>query len=378
MSDLNTEDLDVNSDRGFLAAVARAAEVEIPEGQLDRASETDRSISTGLETVEEGSAREDRSRDEQGRFAPVAPPEDTEAEGAAPEEEVEEEAGDDVATRLAAIERERDEAQSLIGRQGNELGQSRQENQELRERLARIEGMLQSRSEAPAQLPVADDSTIEGLENLYASNGARNMMDWVINNRPDLIEAAEEVWAADDPLEASGFRARRVAIETAQRFGQPAPQPQATAPDPRLQQVLQREESRNLYETIRAASGEDWSAVKDHLVETMKELPSFVQKEITNPSSAETREEAITHLLSSAKVRAIRTATDTAQAREREAALERKKGARVASGSLRQVPERKPEDVGSMSKEERTKAFHDLLLSTPSTSVADGLTYSGR
>jgi hypothetical protein len=149
--------LDPDSDAGFAARLAQKVqgddvtdEAKAAIASLDKG---DRSVQAGLQE-----SAPTTPRDDQGRFAPAAQESEEEEEGAAPDEEEQEE--DDPIARfieqhgdekeaVAAALREKEEAQSLIGRQGNELGETRKREQELAERLARLEGRLEATPAGP-------------------------------------------------------------------------------------------------------------------------------------------------------------------------------------------------------------------------------------
>jgi hypothetical protein len=80
----------------------------------------------------------------------------------------------DADAALAALVKERENAQSLIGTQGNKLGELQRQFDQLQ---GYVEG-LGNQQETP-DLPLVNDETVEGLESLYEQQGARGMMGWV-------------------------------------------------------------------------------------------------------------------------------------------------------------------------------------------------------
>ena len=142
------EVFDVNTDEGFNQALAAQTGRELSSEQLETLQGSDRSVSSGLEIPSESTQQ---PRDEQGRFAPAAPPEPEVVEGAAPEaapaqddpfSSIYEKLSPEEQQEIERVRQEAANAQSLIGKQGNEVG-------ELREKLARIEGRLEATPPVP-------------------------------------------------------------------------------------------------------------------------------------------------------------------------------------------------------------------------------------
>lgn len=368
----------VDSDAGFTAALARQAGVEIPEGQLEELESQDRTIAAGLTTEESP-----RPRDDSGRFA-KREPESEAQEGAAPVEEertdadpdlsafLEQHGGDSQAALAAALKEAR-EAQSLIGRQSAEVNEARQ----LRERMARLEGMLETRDAAPqappAAPPVVDDNTIAGLEQLYDQHGPNKMIEWVASNRPDLLDAAEEVWHSYDPLNAARYAARRAALEAQFSAQSAAPQP-----DNRVADLLRERQMGEMIAQVRQATpAGEWTLVKEHIIPTFQDAatPDVIKNMIVSDDPA-TQKQGLDVLVQLAKARVVAQATSQAGAEREAANSEAKRAAQVATGSLRPAQERQP--AGQGTREERIKSFQEMILGAETTSVRDGLTYGSR
>lgn len=383
MADVADGQVDPNED--FQAALAQAAGVEATE-QTEK--DVDTSVSAGLT----GLTEETQQRDEGGRFAPAATDSGEKTPAAVPEEgqtaEGEETTVDpavaswlqqhdgDAEAALAALVKEREHAQSLIGTQGNKLG-------EMERQLAELQGYVSAlgqNAEPVPDLPLANDDLVEGLETLHEQRGARGMMEWVIEHRPDLIDTAEQVWAAEDPVTAAGFRARREAFQVL------GSQEAAAAPptlDPVLESMRQERALGDTIDQVRAElaiSDEDWAAVRDQITPAFEDdsTPSLIRNAVVSNDPTQ-QYEGMKNLMQVARSRALAasTASATEQASTAAAAqaAERKQAARVATGSLRPAGAATPgQPAAEMSKEDRTKAFHEALLKTEVTSVADGLT----
>lgn len=370
-------DLDVNSPGGFQAALAKQAGVEIPEG-AQAPSDTD--VASGLTTVEESA--DGQPRDERGRFAPAAPSSEESGQGAAPAEGQREEGeqldpelaallerhdGDPVAA-LRALNEEARNAQSLIGRHSAEVG-------EMREKLARLEGRMEEQSRVPRT--VAPTLNSESLVDLVADRGGRHAVLELIQAGHDeaTIERAFQTWAEydDTPYEALAARQdyRMAMLEFENEQQQPG-QPQV---DPTLAEIKRE---RQLGAAVAAAkqgiSDAEWSAIKDHLIPAFsdEQTPEIIKNAVVS-DDPQTQLQGITALVQIARGRAIAAATTQANQERTEQVKQTKRAVQVGSGSLRPVQKRQPEEP--QNREERIKSFHEALLRTETTSVADSLTF---
>jgi hypothetical protein len=391
MPDVQEGLTDVDSDAGFLAALAGAAGVEVSEERLAAAESEDRSVSAGLTDGLTSDEKNDQPRDEKGQFAssePVAPessegePEAEPVQGQPVEGEPEldpavtrllEQNGGDAAKALAALAAEHANAQSFIGKQSQEV-------RDARERLARMEGQLETLMESgssPSELPLlgADDQTVEQLEGLYERFGARGMMERVIEARPELIDTAIEVWHADDPLAAQRFAVR---YDSALAEGTRATQAAEPAVDPVMDGIRQQAVFAQAVDSARASLSipeTEWSAIRDQVIPAFEDPSTspLIKNAVVSDDPA-TRQQGMEALLQAARTRAISAvsaeATAQAAAAAATAAAERKQAATVTTGSLRPA-ERQPGE--EMTTEERTKKFHESLLGTETTSVEEGL-----
>ncbi len=373
MSDREGGELDPNSDVDFNTMLAELVGTELTSEQRETLEGSDRTVSKGLTTEESTTT---------SAVTPV------ESEGAAPAEAEQQEAstpdpvttllekhGGDAAAALAAQIKETQEAQSLIGRQGAELGNLRP----LQDKIAELEGRFAEREAAqtaPAALPWVDAQTSEAIDSMVSEQGGRSAMEWVATNRPDLIEPTIDAWVASGDPSALRYVARYEANLAAAGNAQ-AGEAQAATADPRLESlVVERSISTALDKAREGMSEGVWEAVKPYLTEQMGAVPETIQQMVVSPD-AQTQLEGVKIVLELAKGRAIADATSKASAETQNASVEAKKKAMVATGSLRPVAEGKPLSAES-STEERTQAFHEALLATETTSVRDGLTYGNR
>jgi len=162
-------------------------------------------------------------------------------------------------------------------------------------------------------------------------------------------------------------------------MAQGAGQPQS---DPVLDQMRAREQFSMLTEGARQQLGisdEAWPQVRDHVVEAFNDPQTspLIKNAIISPDP-QTQFQGMIEIVRNAHGRAMNQQQQSAEAQAaNESASEaeqRKLAAQVATGSLRPAaPEGK--SVQDMSSEERVALFKQSLLSAPSTSVADGLTF---
>jgi hypothetical protein len=280
--------LDPDSDAGFAARLAQKVqgddvtdEAKAAIASLDKG---DRSVQAGLQE-----SAPTTPRDDQGRFAPAAQESEEEEEGAAPDEEEQEE--DDPIARfieqhgdekeaVAAALREKEEAQSLIGRQGNELGETRKREQELAERLARLEGRLEATpapTSAPPQISRDDlDEWIAG-ENADGSGGKDAFL-WAAENDPRLIPAVFDIWGQYDAHKAAVTQVRYeqnlLRTEGGEGRQESAAQP---AQDPILARMHAQERFESSLDEARSTlNDKDWELIKPHMVEAMEHAPEAV------------------------------------------------------------------------------------------------------
>lgn len=379
---------DPNSEAGFLEALAGQAGGTVTDEQRQAATDTDRNVEAALET----DADREQKRDESGRFvkdepatpaaAEETPPSDEEAPADSENPELDallEKYDGDAVAALAAIDKERREAQSLIGRQAAEVSESRQ----LREELAEMRGRMEEMSRARQQ-PTGDPfgnvtaDTVDRLETLYAERGGIAMMSQLANRNAsdDMIEAALEVWKEDEPFEAARFASR---MDFIQQFGV-APEdagaeetPAATQQQAQTPAVASPEQIAASVQAVKQTLGQEWVIVGKEVFPAFQEAHPSIQNMVVSEDPA-TREAGINTLAQLARARVI------SSARETPATAGATKGSTgiVAGGS--NPPGRTPQRASGAApteeeREERIDAFRKEILSAETTSVADGFTY---
>lgn len=364
----------VNSEAGFEAALAaKTGRTEELEGREPTVST---SIAEGL--VEAGTTA---ARDEQtGRFTPAGEEqegeEETPAEGEE-QEEVEDEGlspevqsllekhdGDAEAALAEALERHKN-AESLIGRQGNDLGK-------LREELAELRGEVKAQRElAPAAQQQAQPMSSEDLEEMVAEHGGQAVALWAVNNRPDLYDRVHRIWRVDEPDDAADFRLEYKLLQQRQELQAAQAATGTQQPD---EWVAAQKQQATINATLGAVSteAEDWDTIAPHMLAALEQVPQRVAAMIVSDDPEE-RLDAVRIVADKARILSVGKAA--AATKQKETAVARKRSATVASGSLR--PAGKPEGGSEeMTSEERQAAFKKALLETQTTSVSEGLTYA--
>lgn len=369
----------VNSEAGFEAALARkAGTTDALEGR--ETTNVGTTIADGLTvgTDDDPLAALRARYEEQAGDTPNADEEET------PDEEDTEEAqtsdvdpnitallakhGGDPVAALAELNDRFTNAQSVIGRQGNELGQVRQEIAELR---GELRGVTSSISSPAAQV------TTDDISEMISSRGGANVAMWAIQNGDDaLVEATIREWAKQNELEGEStfeplaFRQDWLAFKASQN----APKPTEDAPtrDPYAARLEQQEQMSGALGVLQAQSP-DWETFAPHLMTALENSPKAVLEMVTS-QDPQVQLDGMSLVADRARViaasKAVATTTATEEASR--AAAERKRAATVASGSLRPVEERQTEEQSS---EQRVAAFKAALLATETTSVRDGLTF---
>jgi hypothetical protein len=378
---------DVNTEQGFNEALAASAGRELSSDDLAKIEAlkgSDRSIAAGLETPEST-----RPRDDAGRFvatpeapAPAAPTPAapvTPVEGAAPPAEQE----DPVAKLLAEYDGDANKAlaaqleksanlESVLGRQGEELGSLRQLPEQLAELRGRVEGMAQT---APAAAPQPFVSAAQIGQAFSESDDPDRdgpaIMEWVVENAPDMIEQTVRVWKDYDPVGAADFAARKAFYEEVEKNKATPPASVAT-PDPWVEAQKFKEAIGGAVASSRKDIPDaEWEKLRPIIADEITKAPEFLKKAIAEESS---RAEALGEIIAKSQARFTRESTAAVAAAAAADAVAGKQAATVLTGSL-QSPVVEVSPTGERTPEEVSKALRDALLATDTTDVASGLTY---
>lgn len=376
-SGLTEGDVDVNTPEGFVAALAGKVGADVPEEYAQELRDTDTSVASALERSNDQGRQEPEAQEEEPEVPADAG--QTEEETPALDEAVQtyiEQHGGSPEQAIAALYDEFQNAQQLIGRQSAEVG-------DVRTRLEQMESFLAQQGQQgetfDAPLPTSEER--EPLESFFEERGAQQAMNWIVENRPDMIEDAVTVWQEIDPVAATRFATRYDRYLEAE---QSAPQAAAPQEDPFLAQMKQQAQFTASVEQARVESGlsdEEWTSVKEHVIPALNDPSTsvLIKNAVAQPQNAQQQVEGMKALYQIAQARAAldanAKATEAARTQAQETAATKKQAARVATGSL--TP---PKTEGQSGNEEQEradaiKAFKQNLLNAETTDVASGLTH---
>ena len=257
------------------------------------------------------------------------------------------------------------EAQKMIGRQANEVGELRQQQSELKGRLDQLAAT------PPAPAAQALSFSQDDLEGLVDESGGLQAATWIANNSPQHLDATLRLWASRGSEEA--YDAREFKDEyRAWLAEQNAPaQP---APDQTAQYVQQQLEN----ERITSVMGEiatgypDFEDFKEYLMPALEGSKSIVVKNVYSADPTE-QKEALELVFDRARLLAQTQVAGKGADQARAAAEARKAGARVVTGQLRDAAAEPAKPEGERTRDEEIAAFKSRILASSSTSVADGL-----
>lgn len=185
---------------------AQTPESDLPPAALDQVVDAPDSAEPAIpptaETVETPEPQQDRPRDpETGQF--ISKEQAAQVAQGDPELQafLDKYQGDPEKALRAAVE-----AQKKIGQMGSELGSTRQERDEVLERLSRIEGQLQQPAPPAAPAGPPSQQTVEWFEG-QMENDPQGAAVWAASNDPSgvLLNQALDYWYDVNPRQASEF-----------------------------------------------------------------------------------------------------------------------------------------------------------------------------
>lgn len=373
--------LDPNNSRDFEKIMeGRGVQKEAGEGEQPSTS-----IQDGLTTAEPGQAREPES----GRFVasesktPPAPASDT-SQVPVVDEDPEVAAflarynGDHAAALKAAAG-----LTSVVGRQGQELGSTREELAELRGRLEQM-----SASQATPAAPVlSNDQVEEQAQELIGSDGytaaatrAANQAHTTGDER--LYQSIRELWALEQPGAAMDFNTDFRMWQRDERTKSAA----APAPEQWMLDAQESAQVRGIESALGASldgfSQEDVAAISGQFEAAMSTMPKNVLAMVAS-SDPEARAAGVQLVVDRATLLASKApaAAPVAAAAETQdpalpASVQKKlAGAAVATSALRPAAKSAatPEN-----REDAIKEFKRQIVEAETTSVSSGLTYGDK
>jgi len=324
--------------------------------------------------------KESGSQGEAGQaFTPPPPPEVEESPNEEPtaseEDGTEEEAAPAQDDRLAALEKQLADAQAMIGRQANEIGELRQQSEEQEE-------------DVPDDFGAVQESDWTKIETLFDGHGGAGMMLNLANTNPALIDAGIAFWKAQGDPEAFLFEQRMTRME-AQNLASDSPAQEEPAPDPTLAEIrVERAQAAAERKLLAELGEEKISAIQPHITEALEAAPPRIQQMIAEDIQSGDPDRTFEAMQVLASLAAPLVDTDVARvAAEQRAAASReaKRGAAVASGSARtaeggesatELPKSR-EEFEALEGEDRKTAAAKIMaqrILSQETSVAAGLT----
>lgn len=269
---------------------------------------------------------------------------------------------------LTPEQKELKELHALLGRQSQELGELRKAVEQ-----RSVEKDEEEVEQFRPTAPITPDVLAE-IEEAIETNGGEQMAVWALTNRPDLYESVLDTWA-----DQGGAAARRAA-QFDIRY-----QTALAAETSRIETEEMTEFQKGLAAQLDTQVSElapsygitpGTPEVDQLLADTVSEAPKSIQDLLVSKDE-KAREDGIRVVLALAAAKTATTAPekDTAAGEALVAALAREKGrAALGGGSLQRAPS--PAETGEASQPTGfdIDAFQEILLTTPSTSVADGLT----
>jgi hypothetical protein len=375
------ESVDPNSDAGFAQSLASAVGGEITPEQAQSLNEGERSIESGLEVEEPGG----QPRGLDGKFVAQTPAEEEPAEQTPPGEEEQPTPEEAEAERLLAGKyKTEEELERAYKELESRLGDPNDVSRQLAAMQAELQAVREAREERPQalpDLPVVSEEQMARLDGMVAQYGGVGTIQWLAENRPDLLDAGYEAWkATDDPMAEQAHTIYRTALATGAMHQPAAPaQPQR---DPLLEELHMKRRIETALDGVKGAAP-DWDQIKPHIHQSFTELPAYLQQDLVADDKT-ANDRAMFALVQSARVHAReKLAVHAAQAGDegRAASVAAKQATALATGGLRQVAPAAaggvpPADETPEQRSERVRAaLHDALLNTETTDVREGLTF---
>jgi hypothetical protein len=225
--------------------------------------------------------------------------------------------------RVARLEKQLADAQEMIGRQSNEIGALRQEQDQWAEDEAR-EGQV-----------VTEDSW-QSIADTYESKGGIGLMAQVSHQQPQMIDAALSYWKAQGDPEAFLYEQQMKDLESQIRDQQLA----QAGPDPTIEALrVERAQEQAVAAVQREIGSERVAAAEPHLRAAMESAPETMKRALDEDFRSGDQERtasAFKTLISLAESQANPEVSQLA-AQQRAAANQQAKLAAAAHGGSRRV-----------------------------------------
>lgn len=359
------EEENVNSPQGFEAAMA-AKGIQREEGDADYVA-TD--IASGL-TYDEGG----RAHGPDGKFAPT-PTEPAFASEEKPDPlaaYIDSQHGGDADAALAALYQEATNQRSVIGRQGQELGEARATREELAEMRGRLDALTQMGGANQQPPPMTGDQADEYAADLIQRTGYRDAATQAANiahstGDDALYSRVIDQWNLEEPYQAlthvADFRAWQ--RDEAQRAETPPAQPDQWVEEQKSVHAIEVP-----LERLSKELGEErWAVVAPRMEGALNALPQGVSELVVSPDP----DTAYSGLQIVAERAYLLGLAEDKQQAERQA--RKLSGAGVATGALRPPLLTSGGDISPDQVEAAKQRFKEAIMETETTDVRSGLTF---
>jgi hypothetical protein len=278
--------------------------------------------------------------------------------------------GGDTAAALKAAANQAD----LIGRQGNELGQTRQELAKLQGQLETLMALQQAPSAPARSDEQVEEYAVETAVSQGYFQGATALANEAVTSGDDrAYDALIRNWALEDPIAATRFDGDFQSWKRQQN----APAPEAPAVDPRLARVLDQEGVNEMVDTLGVIAherGDTWKGIEPFMNAALEQVHPSVLALVAS-GNAEDRLAGTRMIADKAQLLALSGAQTPEQIAAAAAIARKQSGAAVATGSLRPAGE---QQGAPTTKEEAIRKFKDEILQSGGMSTESGLTVGGK
>jgi hypothetical protein len=263
--------------------------------------------------------------------------------------------------------REAAEAQKLIGKQGQELGELRAVREQVAELRGRIE---QQAAQTPTVAPTILSET--QIDELADQHGFWEVAKWAANNSPGSVDAILAKWQEIEPVFATRFDR-----QYQEWLAQQASAKTGSAKDETAEYVANRKAEEALSDAMASVAGDftDYEDFKEYIPLALESVPKHVAAAIIS-TDPEVKAEGIKDLYERAQRLSAVEAGKAATKEAAEASAAGKQRARVIQGQSGVQPTPKAPAGEQESREAVVDAFKKSILGAETTSVRDGLTYA--
>lgn len=257
------------------------------------------------------------------------------------------------------------EASKTIGRQGSELG-------ELRQTVAKLEGVVETIQARPEPAAPAATLTREQIDQSIEEYGGLQLATWAANNAPHLVDSVLEAWGQDEAFAAMKFDREY------QTWKATAEAAKATPSDPSKTEayVAQEIEAKAMVKAMETVAKDfpEFDNFAEFLTPALEASPKIIQAGVLSEDE-QTKHDSLKIVFERAEKLHQASLTQDAKAAQDAKRTAGKEAARVIKGQAGVPAPKSPAKGEPGSDEEGIAAFKRSILAAETTSVADGLTY---